>query len=259
MKPEVKKFLKLYFGVAFGVWIVLAVTMGPGDLSCAYRREYKEEHDRYLQIIKSEPYKRYVQRPHLNAPGMEHVPEDFQAQIDFVDQYEARDEFRREKLRSDSFTVFFQCFNAFLVIWLVWRLGKEPLLKMIDAQIHALREKIAAVQNARDAAAARKTAAQTQVDRAAEDEQQVMAEAEARLSREVAELDEAHQRRLEIMQRELEDRKQEEAHAALMQVKAELVDQAVQEVLKHYADAGDADWQAAQVDGFTADLEKQPL
>lgn len=259
MKPEVKKFLKLYFGVAFGVWLVLAVMMGPGDLSCAYRDEYKDDHDRYLRIIKSEVYKRYLQRPKLNEPGMEHVPENFAEQIAFVDEYESRDEFRSELRRSTVYTVFFQCFNAFLVIWIAWRLGKEPLLRMIDRQIHAMREKIAAVHNGRDAAAERKHAAKNKIDKAPEDETRIMGEAEERVQREVGELDAAQKRRLQIMENELEDRKQEEVHAALMQIKAELVNQAIDEVLHRYQESDDSDRQAALIDGFTADVEKMHI
>ena len=134
-------------------------------------------------------------------------------------------------------------------------MGKAPLLKMIDDQIRALRDKIAAVQNARDAAAARKNSAREKVDRVPEDEKRVMAEAEDRAAREAAELEAAHQLRLEIMQRELEDRKQEERHAALMRVKAELVDHAVDEVLRRYQESHDDALQAALIDGFTAEME----
>ena len=256
MNAEIKKFLKVYFAIAIGVWLVMAILFGPGDLSCEYRREYKEEHDRYLQITKSEPYKRYVQRPELNQPGMEGMPPNFAEQVAFVQEYELRPEFRRERLRSSFYTVFFQFFNAFLVIWIVWKLGKAPLLKMIDDQIHGMREKIAAIQNARDAAAARRSAARGKVDHVADDEERILAEADERLARETAELEEVQQRRLAIMERELEDRKQEELHAALMQMKEELVNHAVDEVLQRYRASGDEALQAAMIDGFTVDLEK---
>jgi len=257
VNAETKKFLKLYFGVAIGVWLVFAFTLGPGDLSCDYRREYKEDHDRYLQIIKSEPYKRYVQRPHLNQPGSEGVPADFADQIAFVEEYESRDEFRREKLRSTFYTVFFQFFNAGLVIWLVWRLGRKPVLKILDNQIHGLRDKISAVRNAREAAAERRRAAAAKLEHVADEDHRILAEAQERLEREKSDLEEQQQQRIAIMKRELEDRKAEEAHAAIMAIKAELVNDAVSELLQRYQQADNELLQAKLVDAFTADLEKQ--
>jgi F0F1-type ATP synthase membrane subunit b/b' len=255
---DTKKFLKFYFSVAIGVWVLFAFTLGPGDLSCDYRKEYKEDHDRYLQIVKSVPYKRYVQRPELNEPGMEGVPEDFTwAQIDFAKEYETRDAFKAETRRSSFYTAFFKYFNAFLVVWLAWRLGKAPLLRLLDNQIHELRDKIAAAKNAREAAAQRKRAAAEKLERVAEDDNRIMSEAEERLARETAELEEQQQLRLEIMKRELEDRKAEEEHAVLMAAKAELVEYAVDELLKRFQAADNAALQSKLVDAFTADLEKQ--
>ncbi len=258
MNADTKKFLKLYFGVALGVWLIFAITLGPGDLSCEYRSEYKEEHDRYLSITKSDPYKRYLQRPHLNEPGMDGVPESFTwAQIDFVADYEASDEFRRERLRSTFYTVFFQFFNAGLVVWLVWRLGKAPLLKLLDDKIHDLRDKLAAVRNARDAAAERKQAAARKLEHVEEENAHILTAAEERMERETAELKKKQEQRLAIMQREMEDRKKEEAHAALMAVKAELVNQAVDELLRRYQESSTETLQARLIDAFTVDLEKQ--
>ncbi len=258
MNAETKTFLKRYFAVAFGVWLLFAITLGPGDLSCAYRAEYREDHDRYLNISKSEAYKRYTQRPHLNEPGMEGVPESFTwAQIDFLEEYEGRDDFRRERRRSTFYTVFFQFFNAGLVVWIAWRLGKAPLLKLLDNQIHELRDKLAAIRNAREAAAARKNAAQEKLARIDDEDERISAETQARLARETDELEEKQQRRLEIMCREMEDRKKEEAHAALMAAKAELVDKAVNALLQTYKETDNETLQAKLIDAFTADLEKQ--
>lgn len=257
MNADTKKFLKLYFSVAIGVWAVLAFTVGPGDLSCDYRREYKEDHDRYLQIIKSVPYKRYEQRPHLNEAGEEGIPEDIAEQVAFVKEYESREEFQHEKFRSSFYTAFFKWFNAFLVVWLAWRLGKAPLLRVLDNQISELRDKIAAARNAREAATERKKAAAAKLDHMTEEDNRVLAEAEERLARETADLEEQQQRRLEIMNRELEDHKAEEEHAALMAVKAELVNKAVDELLQRYQASNDAALQTKLVDAFTADLEKQ--
>ena len=257
MSADIKKFLKLYFSVAIGVWAIFAFTLGPGDLSCNYRREYKEDHDRYLQIIKSVPYKQWEQRPALHQPGMEGMPENFQEQIDFVQAYESREEFQKEKFRSTFYTQFFKWFNAFLVVWLAWHLGKAPLLRLLDNQIHDLKEKIAAAKNAREAAAQRKRAAAEKLERVSEDDARILAEADERLAREAEEMEEQQQLRLEIMKRELEDRKAEEEHAVLMAAKAELIDNAVDELLQRYKDVDSPELQAKLVDAFTADLEKK--
>lgn len=257
MNADTKKFLKLYFSVAIGVWALLAFTLGPGDLSCNYRREYKEDHDRYLQVVKSVPYKHYVQRPALNEPGMADMPENFAAQIAFVEEYESREEFQREKRRSSFYTAFFKYFNALLLVWLVWHLGKAPILRLLDGQIQELRDKIDAGKNAREAAAQRKQVATEKLGHVEEDDRRILTEAEERLTRETAELEEQQQRRIEIMNREMEDRKVEEEHAALMAVKAELVNNAVDDLLEHYGTSNDTDLQSKMVDAFTDGLEKQ--
>ena len=258
MNADVKKFLKVYFSVAIGVWAIFAFTLGPGDLSCNYKREFKDDHDRYLQIVKSIPYKHWVQRPELNQPGMEGVPEDFtQDQLDFVKEYESRETFRKENFRSSTYTQLLKLFNTILVIWLAWHLGRKPLLRLLDNQISDLKDKIAAARNAREAAAQRKRTAAEKLEHVAEDDKRILSEADERLVRETAELEEQQQLRMEIMKRELEDHKAEEEHAVLMAAKAELVNNAVDELLQRYKASDSVELQSKLVDAFTADLEKK--
>jgi len=257
VSADIKKFLKVYFSVAIGVWAIFAFTLGPGDLSCSYRKEFKEDHDRYLQIVKSVPYKRYLQRPHLNQPGAEGMPADFASQLAFVEEYEGREEFQKERWRSNFYTEFFKYFNAFLVLWIVWHLGRKPIIRLIDNQIRELRDKIAAAKNAREVAEQRKRTAMEKLEHIVQDESRILSEAEERIARETAELEAQQQRRLQIMNQELEDRKAEVEHSIAMALKAELVNHAVEELLAMYKAANNAGLQSKLVDAFTADLEKQ--
>jgi len=256
VNPDTKKFLKLYFGLAIIVWLAVSIFLGPPGLSSEYSSQYKADHDRYLNITKSVPYKRWAQRPELNAPGMEGVPPTLEKDIAFVRDYTGRPEYQSETRRIFLYSLVMRFFTFILVIWIVWKLGKPPLLKLIDDKILELRGKIAAEENAREAAAQRKQAAQGKLERAKDEEHRIMTEAEERLDKEEAQLEYAHQQRLELMTRELEDRKHEEVHAAMMQVKAELVNHAIDELLKTYKEKADETLHAALIDGFTADLER---
>ena len=257
MNPDTKKFLKIYFGIAFGVWLAVSIFLGPPGLSSDYKKEYKADHDRYLVITKSVPYKRYSQRPALNAPGMEEVPASLERDIEFVNAYRSRPEYQAEMRRISHYTFLMRCFTVFLVIWIVWKLGKDPLLRLIDNKILELREKLAAEQNACEAATQRKHAAELKLKQVQEDEGRILTEAQERLTKEEAELERAHQQRLEMMARELEERKQEEVHAAMMRVKADLVNDAIDQLLKTYQQRADEALRSSLIDGFTADLEGQ--
>jgi F0F1-type ATP synthase membrane subunit b/b' len=257
-----KRFLLIFFGAALVVWLGINFTLGPPGLSSAYlygedgEGGFKADHDHYLDIIKSGAYKLYEQRPHLNGPGQPGVSEDLAENIEFVEHYKAREAFQAEEHRRALYDILFDFFNAALVVVLAVYFGRKPLLKFLDEKIADLREKMEALAEARKDAEARRHGAEDKLARLSGEEQQIAAATEERLAKEMAELDEANQRGLEIMQRELEDRKRDEEKAAAMRVKEELVNQAIAKLIDDYKAKDSAEQQARLVEEFSCDVEK---
>ena len=259
---DTKRFLLIFFGVALVVWIGINAVLGPPGLSNAYlygedgEGGLKTEHDHYLNIIKSDPYKLYKQRPHLHDPHAADAPEGLAADIEFVEHYEAGEVFQAEEHRRAFYDMLFDFFNAALVVIIVVYFGRKPLLKFLDEQLAELREKMETLAQARQSAEARKREAEDKLDKLSEEEAEIDAATDARLAKEMAELEESNQRSLEIMQRELEDRKRDEGQAAAMLVKEELVNQAIAKLIDDYKANDTAEQQADLIEQFAGDVEK---
>ena len=129
----------------------------------------------------------------------------------------------------------------------------------LDARIAALREKMETAENARLAAEKRKREAEAQMAGMPEEAKRVAKDTQARIDRELAELEQANKRSLMLMEEDLADRKKEEVHAAALLVKKELVNQAVDELAAQYRarlDAGESGaHQENLIDGFADNLE----
>ena len=250
MSATKKFFLKLAV-VSLAVWILANVFLGPPGLSRAYRDQYKAEHDHYLEIVKSDAYKRYSYRPELNA---EAIPGE---QIDFVERYEARPELIQEQRRIALYGLFFDFFNAALVLLIVVKFGKGPLLKFLDERIAELRQKIESAAQGRKDAEARRKAAQAQITQLPEERRAVEEQTQERLKRELAALEEANRHSLKVMEEELADRKREEEHAAAMMVKRELVNQTIDQLAARYRKERTAERESALVEQFACELEKR--
>ena len=248
MSPT-KRFLYIFFGVSLVVWIAANLVLGPPGLSSDYLDEYKDEHDRYLTIIKDEAYKRYMQRPELNEGT---VPEE---DLAFVQAYQARDAFQAEQRRRMIYGLFFDFFNAALVVILVVRFARKPLLNVVDEKIADLRAKIEEHREARSAAEARRAQAEAKIAQIPAEEEQIKAETQERLKRELEELEQANQHSLKLMEQELEDRKNKEWLSARHLVRCELVNEAVDRVAAQYAAKRSAEHEAVLTDKFMQDIE----
>lgn len=255
MNPT-KKFLLIYAGVAVGVWLVVAIAFGPAGLSKDYLHQYKHEHDHYVEIKKSDAYKRHHERPKLfpvDGPG---APHGLAERVDFVNKYEARPEFQAEQRRIAIYTFIFEFFNAGLVVVLAVRFGKKPLLNFLDEQIAALRERMENAATARKTAEDRRRKAESQLAQIAEEKARVSEQTRERLKRELAELEEANEQSLQVMTEELADRKEREYANAQARVRKALVDQALASLEAEWRGAWDSDRESAQFERFLADVEK---
>ena len=262
MSPE-KRFLIILAVVSLVVCIGINAAFGPPGLSGEYREQYKAEHDRYLEITKSNAYKRAVERPELRGPGTEMAPAGLQAQMDFVETYTSKDLFKAEQARIAKYDLAFGFFNAAIVVVLALYFGRKPLLDFLDNGIAELRRKVRQAEDARIAAEERKRAAEERMAGLAQESRRVGRETQERLGRELAELEEASQHNLQLMEADLADRRKEVGKEAEMALKRELVEAMVEEIEVWYRKVlaeGGADSEAHQgdlMDRVAGDLEKR--
>lgn len=251
-----KRFLLILGVVSVAGWVGINYAFGPAGLSRGYLDEYSSQHDRYLSITKSVPFRLYEQRPHLHGPGTEGAPDSLEGDIVFVAQYRANADFVAEQNRLKWYSLLFDLFNAALVVALIGRFARRPLLNLIDEKIGDLRAKMDASAEARRLAEERRQKARAQVDDLPNEERRVAQDMKERLAREMTELEEANEHSLELMQKDLEDRKNKEDYLAHVLVKTELVDASIGRLaqLSHERQS-DAAYQSNLIDEFVTKLE----
>ena len=248
MSPTKKYMLK--FGLtALVVWLGANFLLGPPGFSKEYMDQHKADHGRYLSISKSDAFKHYEQRPWL------HQDEVSQADAEFVATYRAMPDFRKEERRQALYETFFDFFNRLLVVVLALHFGAKPLLGFLDQQIAAVRDRLSTAAEARAQARERREAAEAKLAGIPEEEEKIASNTRKGLDRELAELELANEHSLKVMAQEREDRKREEAHAAELLVKRELVNQAVDAVAAQYKAQRTAAHEAALVEQFARELE----
>src|SRR5690606_19399390 len=132
-----KRFLLGFLAFALTGWLTGILLFGPPGLSSDYLAQYHHDHEHYVEIIKSDLYKRYVERPALHGPDQldEHDAHLLSSYIPFAAAYEARPEFQAEQHRIHRLSLYFEFFNPLLVVVLVWRFARKPLANFFDGQI----------------------------------------------------------------------------------------------------------------------------
>ncbi len=252
MSPDVKRFLTVLTICAVAGWIGGNWLLGPPGLSPEYLSQKHLEHEHYLETVKSLEYKLYSERPHL--VDLDADP-DLKQRVAFVEQYTGAPEFQEEQHRIELYTLFFEFFNAGLVVVLVVRLAKAPMYNFLGGQIEGLRERMNQAARSRKSAVARRATAEVQLDRLPETEMKLHAETEHRLERELHEAAEANHYSLGLQERELTERKNAAVHAAEVALKKRLVEAAVAEITENARTRQTPELQAALIDDFLAELE----
>lgn len=254
-----KRFLLGFLGVALIGWLAGILLFGPPGLSAEYLAQYHHDHEHYVDITKSDLYKRYVERPALHGPEQlnEHDAHLLNSYLPFVEAYEARPEFQAEQHRIHRLGLYFEFFNPLLVVLLVWRFARKPLQGFLDGQIAALRTRLEEAAQARAEAAARLREAEVRQAGLEAERQQVREDTEARMQRELAELERSNQASLRAMERELEERKQAELDRATLNLKRELVDAAIAEVMQELQSKPDPAIHEHLLGQFLAGLERR--
>lgn len=248
MSP-VKRFLIAYVAAYLFVAIALNILWGPPGLSKEYSADYKDEHDRYLSIMKSDGYKLWLERPELNEPA-----EDLAAQIEFIGEYEARPAFQAERQRRARYEIVFDVFNALMVAALIYRFAKAPFLGFVDGQIAQLRERIEGAESDSRTMAGRKAQAAAQLDGIGEERDRMTEDVAKRLEIERAQVEENTAQGMALLERETEDRKRYAEQHARQALKETLVDAAIGNVAKSYESRRTSASESRLIDGFLDEL-----
>ncbi len=249
-----KRFMLTLASISFIVWIGGSILMGPAGLSKDYLENFGDHHDEYLEIIKSNEYKLYRQRPHLHEPGQPHVPEDFAQQLDFVETYTAQPEYQSELRRMHLYEVFFNVFNSLLLIAIIWRFARKPLLQFLDSGLARLQTRMESASEERRKSELRLLEAKEKLGHVDEERAKVLAETEERLNRELEALQEMNEQSLTMLDLEFTDRKQHEYHTAAMQVKSDIVNEAISQLENKYRNNLNEANQAVLLQRFIVDL-----
>lgn len=246
---------KRFFLIFFAVYVVgaaaIIVLYGPARYSRAYMDQYEDEHQRYLEITKSEAYKLHRQRPALH-PAEGKLADD----VAFVEEYESREAFQQEQRRIFLFNLLFDVYNSVAgVVIIVW-FGKEPLLNFLDEKIDDVRRRIKRSEDARAQAAKQKAEAESKLQGLAEEKQRIEAQIDEAIQTEKQGIAAFTEQNLKLIAVETEERKQREARQAAMQMKTEIVDRSVNRLSERLRkELTDAD-QAALVEQFVTRLEE---
>ncbi len=258
MSPT-KKFLLIFFAVSLVVWIGGNTFLGPPSFSAEYREAYGLEHDHYIDISKSAPYKLYLERPGIHGPDVEGVDPRLAEKIAFMAAYEARPEYQAEMHRLHIYEYFFEFYNAAIVIILGVYFGRKPVANILDEKIADLKAKVEAAAAVRKEATQRKKDVEEKLKHLTEEEEKVSTATALRLKQEQAALETSNAQALERLRNELEDRKREEWKAAERLVKEELVNQSINKLQEHYRAALNsndvAQQQGVMIDQFINELE----
>lgn len=259
-KISPKKFLLIYFVVYLAIslgWV--AIYKSPG-FSTAYLEQYAADHEHYLEIVKSDPYKHYEQRPHLIEQYYEGNPhaipayDDLKAGIAFVEEYTARPEYQAEAQRTARYNLFFEFLNALAVVVLAGWFGWRPLMRFLDQQIEGVRARMDRAENRRKAATERLEAAKAQLDRLDEEKAQIQEQAMALTEQERASAAEMTERVLALVAQEADERAALERVAAAQELWADLIGQAAAKLEEELRRGADEATQDQMVREFAAGL-----
>lgn len=246
---QYKNFLIGYAVVYLVAAISLNVVLGPPGLSGAYLDEYKADHDRYLDITKDDAYKLWAEKPSLNTPE-----EAFASEIEFVTEYRNRAAFILEDTRRGRYDLAFALFNVTMVLVLVTRFGRKPMLNLIKSMIQDVRDRIGDAEKQRQVGEKRKNEALSKVDGLPDEHSKHEAATDRRIAREAEKVKESTAHGLAMLERETADRKHHEELLAEGEMKRALVDQALKVVAERYEANRSPETESALLDKFAAQL-----
>jgi len=245
-----KRYLLKYFAVYIVIGLIANFILGPPGYSRAFQEKFKQELEYYKEITRSEPYILWKQRPELH-----HLDEVLEKQIAFVQSFEDHSAFKEEQRRRMYYQLFFEAFATIMLVVLLSRFGRKPLLNFLDQKISEVRDWVQTAQRTRTEAAEQKKAAEEKLRSLPEEKEQIDSQTAGSIEQQQAEIDKALNTTLEQIENETRDRKQEEQHAAARVLKEELVSASIDLLIKKYRAEASGESEANLVNRFIADLE----
>ncbi|MCP4640339.1 MAG: hypothetical protein GY851_07905 [bacterium] len=222
MSPA-KRFMTVYIVAYLAIAIGATVVFGGPNLSDEYVEDFGRDHETYLDIIKSDPYKLHRENPNLHPAEGKLVE-----RVAFVEEYEANPAFISEEHRLATRSLFYEFYNALAFIIIAVRFGKKPLLNAVDEQIARLKARIDKAQKASDAAAASRTEAETKVQALDTDKARIADQAAEAAREETAAIDTGTTEQLAQVDAETEARKKQEERKAAAELQRRLVERSVE-------------------------------
>lgn len=244
-----KPFLIGYAVAYLVIAVTLNILLGPPGMSSDYLSKYKAEHDSYIDAVKRDEFKLWLEKPLLNPPD-----EALQGLIDLVQETESRPEFIAEQRRRGLYETSLNIFNALMFVLIVVRFGRVPFMTFVDAQVAAVRTRIEESDEDRRAAAERKSAAQRKLAGLEVEGMKMDESIRERTAKEKQRIEENTASALALLEKETEDRHRQEELLARQAMKEELVEQAIAMITERYLEKRSAETESQRIDEFIEDL-----
>lgn len=225
-----KRFLLIYVVV----YTVLAAAglklFRSPDFSREYLQQHASDHERFMHLSQDPSFEPFAQRPHLfPADDLRHE------QLAFVQAYRTRPEYRAERLRIESFSLYFHVLNGVMFLVLVVRAGYGPAVAYLDKRIEQTRSHFDQAAHSRTAAMHRLAEVEAETGTWPQKEQDLERHAEDVINASLVQIrEEARLARIQLA-RETEDRKRAEIFRAAAQIKEELVSEAIRTLEARYS------------------------
>ncbi len=249
---KIKRFLIIYVLVYIVVATGINMVYGPPNMPKEYLSEYKVDHDRYLEAVKNSDYKLWAQRPEL----IETPDAQLQDRIEYVAEYEAREAYQKEAHRRHSYNLLFEFFNAGMVVVLIVGLAKGPVGTLVDGMIASIREQLDETESTLKASEERIQAAQAKIaglDQDLAGNAEFVEERIENIRRDAALFT---GQSLSRLNKEVENRKNNEEIKARQALKEVAVDAAIEQILEQFKSNGTVTHNEALIKQFVAELEK---
>jgi F-type H+-transporting ATPase subunit b len=258
------RFFAIFFAVYMVVAIAVNVLWGPPGMSADYLDQYEADHERYIQIKKSEGYARYRQRPDMDLvaqayekfPGLDPPLSELPEAVAFMDAYTARPAYKEQMRRRAIYDGIFEVYNFAAVVFLIVWFGRKPLLAFLDEQIETVRRKIDRAENAEAKATDRRERAKCKVDGLDDEIARIEAQARTMADQDRENIEEMKRAALEQLDQEVEERKAVEERRAAAQIRGELVEQAVQQLTEDLKRQARPARQSALIRRFASELSE---
>lgn len=246
---SIKQFLIAFVAVYVVIGVAINMMYGPPGYSNEFMQEYREETDRYLDIIKSDEYKLWNENPDVNPP----TPA-LQQQIEFVNVFTANPAFREEVERRDFYAGISDWFNVIMLTVLVVVLARGPIATFVRGMVQTERERIESIERLRSEAARRKSEAERKFEQLHVDRKRADETVAVRIAEDSAQIAESTEDALRQVRQEAEDRRRHEELLAQRRLKAIVADEALAILEQRYRKQQTPEQNEALIEQFLQEL-----